>query len=135
MSVKITQGKFSGLMRLSNSKGVIAAAAMDQRGSLQKSIAKARGVDSKEISREQMEEFKVAVSKVLTPHATAILLDPEFGLSAAKARAKNESAFKGLTIPESHFLKPAFPFCFQVLLLPNAQTAIRTLRFQYPAVS
>ena len=32
-----------------------------------------------------MSEFKVAVSKVLTPHASAILLDPEFGLPAAKA--------------------------------------------------
>ena len=89
MSVRMTEGKFKGMMALSNSKGVIAAAAMDQRGSLQKSIAKARGVDSKEISRAQMEEFKVAVSKVLTPHATAILLDPEFGLPAVKARAKN----------------------------------------------
>jgi tagatose 1,6-diphosphate aldolase len=29
------------------------------------------------------------VSKILTPHATAILLDPEFGLDAAKARASN----------------------------------------------
>ncbi len=36
-----------------------------------------------------MAEFKVAVSRVLTPHASAILLDPEFGIPAAKARAKN----------------------------------------------
>jgi tagatose 1,6-diphosphate aldolase len=36
-----------------------------------------------------MVEFKVAVAKILTPHASAILLDPEFGLPAAKARAKN----------------------------------------------
>jgi tagatose 1,6-diphosphate aldolase len=36
-----------------------------------------------------MEEFKTAVTSVLTPHASAILLDPEFGLPAAKARAKN----------------------------------------------
>ncbi|MBI4367899.1 MAG: tagatose 1,6-diphosphate aldolase [Candidatus Omnitrophica bacterium] len=89
MSIRMTAGKFKGLTALSNSKGVIAAAAMDQRGSLQKSIAKARGVDSKEITQQHMEEFKVAVSKVLTPHATAILLDPEFGLPAVKARAKN----------------------------------------------
>ncbi|MBI4395279.1 MAG: tagatose 1,6-diphosphate aldolase [Candidatus Omnitrophica bacterium] len=87
--MQMMQGKFNGLMRLSNSKGVIAAAAMDQRGSLQKSIAKARGVDPKQITKEQMEEFKVAVSKILTPYATAILLDPEFGLPAVKARAKN----------------------------------------------
>jgi len=73
---------------LSNQAGVIAAAAMDQRGSLQKSLAKEKGVDQKDISQEMMENFKIAVSKVLTPHASAILLDPEYGLPAAKARAK-----------------------------------------------
>jgi tagatose 1,6-diphosphate aldolase len=36
-----------------------------------------------------MSEFKEAVSRILTPHASAILLDPEYGLSAAKMRAKN----------------------------------------------
>ena len=77
------------LKALSNERGVIAAAAMDQRGSLQKSLAAGRGVDVKEISPEMMSEFKVAVSKVLTPHASAILLDPEFGLEAARARSKN----------------------------------------------
>lgn len=89
MTIRMTEGKFKGLLAVSNSKGVIAAAAMDQRGSLQKSIAKAKGVDAKQISREQMEEFKAAVSKILTPYATAILLDPEFGLPAVKARSKN----------------------------------------------
>ena len=74
---------------LSNERGVIAAAAMDQRGSLQKSLAAARGVNVKDISPEMMSEFKVAVSKVLTPHASAILLDPEFGLPAANARSQN----------------------------------------------
>ncbi len=87
--MKITAGKFKGMQNLSNAKGVIAAAAMDQRGSLQKSIAKAKGVDAKLVTQAMMEEFKVAVSKALTPHATAILLDPEFGMPAAKARAKN----------------------------------------------
>jgi tagatose 1,6-diphosphate aldolase len=46
-------------------------------------------VDVKEITPDMMSEFKVAVSKVLTPHASAILLDPEFGLDAAHARSKN----------------------------------------------
>jgi tagatose 1,6-diphosphate aldolase len=74
---------------LSNDKGVIAAAAMDQRGSLRKSIASAKGVPQDQVTDEMMAEFKVAVSKVLTPHASAILLDPEFGIPAAKARASN----------------------------------------------
>lgn len=87
--MKLSEGKTKHLNALADDKGVIAAAAMDQRGSLRKSIAAAKGVSQNEISDEMMEEFKVVVSKVLTPHASAILLDPEFGLPAAKARAKN----------------------------------------------
>jgi tagatose 1,6-diphosphate aldolase len=85
----LSEGKLRHMKALANDHGVIAAAAMDQRGSLQKSLASARGVDSKSITPEMMSEFKVIVSKVLTPHASAILLDPEFGLEAAKARSKN----------------------------------------------
>ena len=59
---------------------------MDQRGSLQKSLAKEKGG---EITDAMMEEFKILVTEVLTPHATAILLDPEWGLPASKRRAKN----------------------------------------------
>lgn len=87
--MKLSEGKTRYLNALANSKGVIAAAAMDQRGSLRKSIAAAKGVAQNDITEEMMQEFKVVVSKVLTPHASAILLDPEFGLPAAKARAKN----------------------------------------------
>src|ERR1051325_7560960 len=87
--MKISEGKLKRMKALSNERGVIAAAAMDQRGSLQKSLAVARGVDVKEITPAMMSEFKVIVSRVLTPHASAILLDPEFGLEAARARSKN----------------------------------------------
>lgn len=83
---KITQGKLKGLEALSDEKGVIRAAAMDQRGSLLKSIAKAKGVDAKEITPAMLSEFKCAVTKVLTPYASAILLDPEYGLEAVKVR-------------------------------------------------
>ena len=87
--MSLSAGKLKHMNALSNQGGIIAAAAMDQRGSLQKSIASAKGVDPKAVTPEMMSEFKVAVSKILTPHATAILLDPEFGLDAAKARASN----------------------------------------------
>src|SRR6201985_690728 len=85
----ISPGKLKHLKALSSKDGIIAAAAMDQRGSLQKSIASAKGVDTKSVTPEMMSEFKTAVVRVLTPHASAILLDPEFGLDAAKARASN----------------------------------------------
>jgi tagatose 1,6-diphosphate aldolase len=87
--MKITPGKKKGMEAVSNSSGVIAAAAMDQRGSLKSAIAKERGVDKKEITSQMLEEFKAVVTRVLTPHASAILLDPEYGFPAAKARAKN----------------------------------------------
>ena len=87
--MKLSEGKQKRMQALANDRGVIAAAAMDQRGSLQKSLAASRGVDVKEITPDMMSEFKVVVSKVLTPHASAILLDPEFGLDAARARASN----------------------------------------------
>ena len=85
MAIKMTKGKFEGINSCANDKGVIAAAAMDQRGSLEKAISKARGAPA---TAEDLRKFKIAVTSVLTRHATAILLDPEFGLEAAKARAK-----------------------------------------------
>jgi tagatose 1,6-diphosphate aldolase len=87
--MSLSPGKLKHLKALSNEKGIISAAAMDQRGSLQKSIASAKGVDVKAVTPEMMSEFKTAVTRVLTPHASAILLDPEFGLEAAKARSSN----------------------------------------------
>jgi tagatose 1,6-diphosphate aldolase len=85
----ITPGKQKGLKAVSDSRGVIAAAAMDQRGSLKSAIAKDKGIDKKDVTTQMLEEFKTAVTRVLTPHASAILLDPEFGLPAARARSSN----------------------------------------------
>jgi tagatose 1,6-diphosphate aldolase len=87
--MKITPGKQKGLEAVSNQQGVIGAAAMDQRGSLKSAIAKDKGIDKKAVTDQMMAEFKEAVTRVLTPHATAILLDPEYGLSAAKVRSRN----------------------------------------------
>src|SRR5216684_1790171 len=87
--MQLSAAKLKRIKALSTKDGIIAAAAMDQRGSLQKSLASAKGVDQKAITPEMMSEFKTAVVRVLTPHATAILLDPEYGLEAAKARAPN----------------------------------------------
>ena len=84
--MKITPGKLAGMKAVSNERGVIAAAAMDQRGSLQKSLAKEKGGD---ISDQEMEEFKTLVTQVLTQHASAILLDPEWGIPASRRRARN----------------------------------------------
>src|SRR5688572_13271441 len=80
----MTPGKLAGMKAVSDARGVIAAAAMDQRGSLQKALAKEKGGD---VDGKALEEFKILVTEVLTRHASAILLDPEFGLPASKRRA------------------------------------------------
>ena len=81
--MKLTPGKLAGLKAVSDERGVIAAAAMDQRGSLKKSLAKEKGSD---VDDHALVEFKELVTEVLTRHASAILLDPEFGLPASKKR-------------------------------------------------
>jgi tagatose 1,6-diphosphate aldolase len=79
--VKLTPGKLAGMKAVSNENGVIAAAAMDQRGSLKKALG-TRATD------EGLAEFKSLVTEVLTQHASAILLDPEWGLEPSKYRAQ-----------------------------------------------
>lgn len=83
---KITKGKFQGIEAVADQNGIIRAAAMDQRGSLKKSLAKERGCDPSDISFEMMSEFKTTVIRVLSPYASGVLLDPEFGLQASRQR-------------------------------------------------
>ncbi len=87
--MKISPGKRKGLEATSDSRGLIAALAIDQRSALRKLFAVAIGMNEDQIPREMLERYKEAVARVLTPYASAILLDPEFGLGAAKVRAKN----------------------------------------------
>jgi len=84
----ISEGKRKGLEAVANNRGVIAALAIDQRGALRKLFSAATGTPADQVPREQMENYKQAVSRILTPYASAILLDPELGLPAARERAK-----------------------------------------------
>lgn len=86
--MNITPGKRAGLEAVSRN-GVIAAMAVDHRGPLFQSIAKARGVDPSTITGETLGEFKTAVTRILSPYTSGFLLDPEYGLGAAKSRDKN----------------------------------------------
>lgn len=84
---KISKEKYNHIKKLSTKEEYISALAIDQRGSLKKMInATEGGVDDIQAA---VEEFKVAVSDELTPYASSILLDPEYGLPAAKARHEN----------------------------------------------
>ena len=72
---------------------MIAAAAMDQRGSLKKALAKEKGGD---VSDKDMEEFKIPVTEVLTQHASAILLDPGVGHPGEQAAREERRPAAGL---------------------------------------
>jgi tagatose 1,6-diphosphate aldolase len=86
MRVKITQGKFDGINACANERGVIAALAVDHRGNLMQAIADSRG-EHGQATAADMHTFKTAVTKVLSPYASAVLLDPEYGLGALGSRA------------------------------------------------
>lgn len=87
--MNVSKGKQKGLEAIADSRGVVAALAIDQRSALRKLFAAATGIANDQIPLELLEQFKEAVSRILTPHASAILLDPEIGLPAARRRAKN----------------------------------------------
>ena len=61
--VRMSRGKFNGINAVADEQGVIAAAAMDQRGSLRKAIAKAQGSDASDAQ----------VSELLGHSGTAML--------------------------------------------------------------
>ena len=84
--MKLTEQKRKYLENLSDKNGFISALAIDQRGALKKMLNKHQ---ESEATAEQIKEFKVLVSKHLTKYSSSILLDPEYGLDAAKARDKN----------------------------------------------
>ena len=77
----ISAGKKAYLKQMTNDEGIIGALAIDQRGALKKMIGK-----YKEATTEDVIKFKELVSQQLTPYASAILLDPEYGLPAAEVR-------------------------------------------------
>jgi tagatose 1,6-diphosphate aldolase len=68
---------------------VIAALAIGQRGAMRSLFAEAMGMETASVPAEVLVTFKEAVSRILTPHASAILLDLEYGLPAAKQKAKS----------------------------------------------
>jgi tagatose 1,6-diphosphate aldolase len=134
MSTRLTKGKMAGLTAVADKRGVIAATAMDQRGLLKKMLAKELGVS--EAPAEMMSQFKELVTAALTKHASAILLDVEYGLLAAKNRngkglllAYEKSGYDA-TAPE--FL-PSVTEGWSVLRLKEAgASAVKILIFYNP---
>ena len=86
MALIVSENKYHALQRLSNDQNVIAALAIDQRGSLKKMLTTKSG---KPATTNDVINFKKAISEELTPFASSILLDPEYGLPASELRDSN----------------------------------------------
>lgn len=132
----IGKGKFAGISACADEHGVIAAAAMDQRGSLQKAIAKARG-ESGTATDEDLATFKTVVTKVLTKHSSAILMDPEFGLDAIKSRAPGTGVLlayekTGYDATVKGRLPDLLPEWSVLRLVENGADAIKILLYYNP---
>lgn len=80
--MKISEGKRRRLDKTANPKGVIAAIAVDHRDPMRTAIAQERGVPPESIPSEDLTAFKTSSARILSRHASALLLDPEYSLSA-----------------------------------------------------
>ncbi len=96
MTAVMTAGKKRGLQAVADKRGVIAALAIDQRSALRKLFGKAMNLGAEDVPTEKLVQYKEAVSKSLTLYASAILLDPEYGLTAARKQGTEMWSLAGL---------------------------------------
>ena len=80
--MKLTENKKTYMTRLSDDRGIISALAFDQRGALKRLM---KQYSEQEPATESIERLKTIVAEELTPYASSMLLDPEYGLPASKA--------------------------------------------------
>ncbi|MGW2344256.1 hypothetical protein [Streptomyces sp. NPDC001661] len=64
---------------LARATGTFAMVAADQRDSLRTMMAERAGVPGKDIPHDRITDFKMAVARQLGPHASALLIDRDYG--------------------------------------------------------
>jgi tagatose 1,6-diphosphate aldolase len=79
MNQRISEAKWRRLQSLADREGRFKMMAVDQRGSLCDSIARATNRSPQEVSGEELAGAKEVLTRVLAPYATAILTDPTYG--------------------------------------------------------
>jgi tagatose 1,6-diphosphate aldolase len=75
----LSAGKWQRLRSLTDEQGRFKMMAIDQRGSLRRSLAKATGKEPTDVAYEEMAQVKAIITRQLAPYATAVLTDPEYG--------------------------------------------------------
>jgi tagatose 1,6-diphosphate aldolase len=80
LSHPLTIGKLRGLQELTNAQGVFTMLAIDHRGSLRKALDPNLPA---QVSPETLIDFKLLMTRILAPLASAVLLDPVYGAAQA----------------------------------------------------
>jgi tagatose-1,6-bisphosphate aldolase len=75
-----TQAATRGLAAISGADGTLAIVAMDQRNTLRRMLS----AENRPTDPDTIRAFKVDVVEALSPAASAVLLDPEFGVPAVR---------------------------------------------------
>jgi len=89
--MKLSVGKRKKLEAVSNSRGVIGALAIDQRDALRSLFSGELKIEKHAVPANRLRHSSPCRAR-LSSHASAVLLEPEYGLPAAAQRAPS-SAF------------------------------------------
>lgn len=73
---RLSIGKIRGLQQISTAEGIFVICAMDHRGSLRAMIEEEQ---LEEVEYQEIVERKLELCAALAPHASAVLLDPNYG--------------------------------------------------------
>src|SRR5205807_1875004 len=79
----LSSGKLANLLRLADAAGRFKMLAVDQRDSMRAALAKAAGRQPQDVAYEDMAATKALITDLLSPHSTATLVDPIYGLPRA----------------------------------------------------
>ncbi len=99
-------GKLLNLRRLADRAGRFKMLAIDQRDSLRASLAKATAREPKEVTYAELAAAKAVITEVLSPHSTATLVDPVYGLPQAVKLVPGDV---GILVANEDSYEPAGP--------------------------
>jgi tagatose 1,6-diphosphate aldolase len=77
---RLSIGKLRGLQQIADRKGILTVCALDHRGSLRKALNE-ENPDA--VSYDDMVQFKLDLCRIVSPLASAVLLDPIYGAAQA----------------------------------------------------
>ena len=78
--MNISIGKLRGLQQLADSRGMMTMCAIDHRGALKRALNE-KNPDA--VNYQDIVDFKLDLCQAVAPFASAILLDPEYGVGQA----------------------------------------------------